>query len=132
MTESQGDDRPVVDGTRATPEELRAEVERLSDERRQEVEELREEVGASVHELAERLDVPSRAKERIRTVPPAVWAGAVAVVAALVALGFRRRRPAPPAPGTAAARRAEAAARRTEAAARRAKATARRTKKARR
>ncbi|WP_433504890.1 hypothetical protein ACQP04_36000 [Pseudonocardia halophobica] len=97
MADPQEDDRPVVDGTRATPEELRAEVERLTDERRQEADELREDIGATVHELAERLDVPSRAKARLRSVPPVAWAGAAgaaALVTGLVML-LKARRNAP-------------------------------------
>jgi hypothetical protein len=97
MADPQEDDRPVVDGTRATPEELRAEVDRLSDERRQEVDELRDDIGATVHELAERLDVPSRAKASLRTVPPATWAGVAGAVAAvtglIVLLKVRRNAP---------------------------------------
>jgi transposase-like protein len=84
--DSPGDDRPVVDGTRATPEELRAEVDRLSDERRQEADELRDDIGATVHELAGRLDVPARTKARVRTVPPAAWAGAAGAAAGATGL----------------------------------------------
>jgi ElaB/YqjD/DUF883 family membrane-anchored ribosome-binding protein len=58
------DDRPFVDGAAASPEELRAEVERLRDEDRQYVDELREEVGESVAELAARLDVKARLTEK--------------------------------------------------------------------
>jgi hypothetical protein len=58
------DDRPFVDGTAASPEELRAEVERLSNEERQHVDDLREEVGDSLAELASRLDVKTRVAER--------------------------------------------------------------------
>lgn len=53
-------DRPYVDGTAASPEELRAEVDRLSQEERFHVDDLREELGDSVAELASRLDVKSR------------------------------------------------------------------------
>ena len=53
-------DRPYVDGTAASPEELRAEVERLSQEERFHVDDLREELGDSVAELASRLDVKGR------------------------------------------------------------------------
>jgi MYXO-CTERM domain-containing protein len=58
-------DRPVVDGSRMSAEELRAEVEQLQDADRDgvealRVEELREEVGETVGELAARLDVPAR------------------------------------------------------------------------
>jgi hypothetical protein len=57
-------DRPYVDGATASPEELRAEVEKLRDEDRQHVDELREEVGDSVAELAARFDVKSRVTEK--------------------------------------------------------------------
>jgi len=57
-------DRPYVDGTTASPEELRAEVERLSNEDRQHVDDLREEVGDSLAELASRFDVKARVAER--------------------------------------------------------------------
>ena len=57
-------DRPYVDGTAASPDELRAEVRRLSDEDRQHVEDLREEVGDSVAALASRLDVKARVAEK--------------------------------------------------------------------
>ncbi|MFR9803888.1 DUF3618 domain-containing protein [Pseudonocardia sp. RS010] len=86
MADPQRDDRPVVDGTRATPDELRAEVERLSDGRRQEVAELREDIGATMHQLAERVDVPARVKATLRTVPPTVWAGAAGAAAAVTGL----------------------------------------------
>jgi ElaB/YqjD/DUF883 family membrane-anchored ribosome-binding protein len=57
-------DRPYVDGTTTSPEELRAEVERLSNEERQHVDDLREEVGDSIAELAARFDVKARVAER--------------------------------------------------------------------
>ena len=59
-------DRPYVDGTAASPEELRAEVERLSHEERQHVDDLREEVGDSVAALASRFDVKARVAEQAR------------------------------------------------------------------
>jgi len=58
------DDRPYVDGTAVSAEELRAEVERLSNEERQHVDDLREEVGDSLAELASRFDVKARVAER--------------------------------------------------------------------
>lgn len=58
------DDRPYVDGSAASPEELRAEVERLSNEERQHVDDLREEVGDSLAELASRFDVKARVAGR--------------------------------------------------------------------
>jgi hypothetical protein len=57
-------DRPYVDGTTASPEELRAEVERLRDEDRQHVDDLREEVGDSLAALASKFDVKARVAER--------------------------------------------------------------------
>jgi len=57
-------DRPYVDGTALSADELRAEVERLSNEDRQHVDDLREEVGDSVAELAARLDVKTRLTEK--------------------------------------------------------------------
>jgi hypothetical protein len=57
-------DRPFVDGTAASPEELRAEVDRLSHEERQHVDDLREEVGESVAALASRFDVKARVAEK--------------------------------------------------------------------
>jgi ElaB/YqjD/DUF883 family membrane-anchored ribosome-binding protein len=57
-------DRPFVDGTAVSPEELRAEVERLSNEDLQHVADLREEVSDSVAELASRLDVKARMAEK--------------------------------------------------------------------
>jgi ElaB/YqjD/DUF883 family membrane-anchored ribosome-binding protein len=57
-------DRPYVDATAVSPEELRAEVERLSNEEQQHVDDLREEVGDSIAELASRLDVRARVAEK--------------------------------------------------------------------
>lgn len=110
-------DRPYVDGTTASPEELRAEVERLRDEDRQHVDELREEVGDSVAELAARLDVKSRVTvkkdeavatvhqqaDRARTAaldgagtalsnPGPLFGGLAALVVLLVVVLRRRRR----------------------------------------
>ncbi len=115
-------DRPYVDGTAASPEQLRAEVDRLAFEERQHVDELREEVGESIAALAARLDVKSRvaerrddavaavhqkvdrarvaaadgaatAKETVRE-RPGMIAGAVAALLALLVgvVGLRRRR----------------------------------------
>ena len=113
-------DRPYVDGTAMSPEELRAEVERLSHEDRQHVDDLREEVGDSIAALASRFDVKARVAERkdeavasvseqvdrARTAVaggaatatdtarqrPAVVATVVAAVVALVVVLVRRRR----------------------------------------
>ena len=57
-------DRPYVDGTAVSAEDLRAEVERLSNEDRQHVDDLREEVGDSLAELKARFDVKARVAER--------------------------------------------------------------------
>jgi hypothetical protein len=100
-------DRPYVDGSAKSPDELRAEVRELADERRDSaeqlrVEELRAEVGATIGELAARFDVPARVRARkdravdeVRGRPGAVGGAAAAVVAfvaLLVALRRRRRR----------------------------------------
>ena len=113
-------DRPFVDGTAVSPEELRAEVERLSQEDRQHVDDVRAEVGDSLAELASRFDVKARMAERkdeaVATVSgqvdrartavaggaatakdtarqrPAVVAGAAAAVVALLVILLRRRR----------------------------------------
>ena len=113
-------DRPFVDGTAASPEELRAEVNRLSNEERQHVDDLREEVGESVAALASRFDVKARvagkrddavatvqqqvgrartaategavsAKETARR-QPGVLAAVAAALLVLVAIVLRRRR----------------------------------------
>jgi len=65
-------DRPYVDGTAVSAEELRAEVERLSNEEQQHVDDLREEVGDSLAELASRFDVKARVAERKETAVAAV------------------------------------------------------------
>jgi hypothetical protein len=58
------DDRPYVDGRAVSADELRAEVERLSNEERQHVDDVREEVADSVAALASKLDVKARVAER--------------------------------------------------------------------
>src|ERR1700710_1361316 len=57
-------DRPVVDGTNVSADELRAQVEVLDDDTRARVEELRGQVGDTVGELARRLDVPAQWRPR--------------------------------------------------------------------
>jgi transposase-like protein len=114
-------ERPYVDGSEASPEELRAEVERLSNEERQHVDDLREEVGESLAELASRFDVKARMTEKrddavasvqqgvdrarstaaegaaaatdaVRQKPAVVAAAAAALLALLVVVVRRRRR----------------------------------------
>jgi hypothetical protein len=113
-------DRPFVDGTAVSADELRAEVERLSNDERQHVDDLREEVVDSVAALASRFDVKARMAERkdeaVATVHdrvdrartavadgavvakdtarqrPAVVAGVVAAALVLLAVVLRRRR----------------------------------------
>ncbi len=113
-------ERPYVDGSDASPEELRAEVERLSNEERQHVDDLREEVGDSLAELASRFDVKARMTEKrddaVATVQqqvdrarstatgsaaaatdaarqrPGVVAAAVAALVVLLLVAARRRR----------------------------------------
>jgi ElaB/YqjD/DUF883 family membrane-anchored ribosome-binding protein len=92
-------DRPYVDGTAVSPEELRAEVERLSNEEQQHVDDLREEVGDSIAELASRLDVKSRMAEKkdeaVATVHQKVDRARVAVAdSAGVARDTARQKPA--------------------------------------
>lgn len=91
-------DRPYVDGAAATPDELRAEIRRLSNEERQHVDDLREEVGDSVAALASRLDVKARAVERrddaVATVQQQVGrARTAAVEGAVAAKDTARRQP---------------------------------------
>lgn len=92
-------DRPYVDGSAVSSEELRAEVERLSQEDRQHVDDLREEVGDSVAALASRFDVKARMAgrkdEAVATVSERVDRARTAVTGgAAAATGTVRRRPA--------------------------------------
>jgi ElaB/YqjD/DUF883 family membrane-anchored ribosome-binding protein len=57
-------DRPVVDGTEKSSEEIRAEVDQLAADEQRRVDELRAEVGDTVGELAARFDVPARARAK--------------------------------------------------------------------
>jgi hypothetical protein len=57
-----------------------------------EIVELRHSVGDTVDALSQKLDVKSRAKERVRSVPPAVPAGVAAVIALGVGIWLWRRR----------------------------------------
>lgn len=91
-------DRPYVDGASASPEELRAEVRRLSNEERQHVDDLREEVGDSVAALASRFDVKARVSgkrdDAVATVQQQVGrARAAAVDGAVVAKDTARQKP---------------------------------------
>ena len=70
-------DRPVVDGTTATPEQLRTEVDQARDPDQERVAQLRSEVAGTAEELAARLDVPARLR-----------AGREETVARLRAAGF--------------------------------------------
>lgn len=96
-------DRPVVDGTTASPEQLRAEVAREQDLDQRRVEELRAEVAETAEELSARLDVPARVRAkgeqaavRLRTARdtalehPGPLAAGAALLALLVIV--RRRR----------------------------------------
>ncbi len=92
-------DRPYVDGSAKSPDELRTEARELADERRDHIEELRAEVGATVGELAARLDVPARVRARkdrtvdeVRERPGAVGGAAAAAVALVLLLVVLRRR----------------------------------------
>lgn len=92
------DDRPYVDGSAVSAEELRAEVERLSNEERQHVDDLREEVGDSVAALASRFDVKARVSgkrdDAVATVQQQVGrARAAAVDGAVVAKDTARQKP---------------------------------------
>jgi hypothetical protein len=86
-------DRPFVDGTTATPEELRAEVERLrtGTEEQQHVDELREEVG---HEQVDRARTMMAEGATAARQKPGVLGGVVAALLALIAIviALRRRR----------------------------------------
>lgn len=83
------DDRPVVDGTAMSPEELRAEVAKLTDERRAHVDEQRERVGDTVEALAARLD--GGARRAGRRLVTGVGAAVAAATVLLLVLARRRR-----------------------------------------
>lgn len=96
-------DRPLVNGTGTSSEELRARIGQLQDADRQRVEELRAEVAETAEELSARLDVPARvqagmsnATASLRVMldgvrPYAAWlTGAGALV--ILVIGLRRRR----------------------------------------
>jgi ElaB/YqjD/DUF883 family membrane-anchored ribosome-binding protein len=93
-------DRPVVDATSVSPDELRAEVEQGQEVEPRRVEELRADVADTVQELSARLDVPSRVKQQasanlqatreVARENPGILAAAAASVA-LVVIGLWRR-----------------------------------------
>lgn len=57
-----------------------------------EIAELRQSVGDTVDALSRRLDVKTRAKDKVRSVPPAVAAGVAAVLVVGVGIWVWRRR----------------------------------------
>jgi ElaB/YqjD/DUF883 family membrane-anchored ribosome-binding protein len=95
-------DRPVVDGTSVSPDELRAEVEQAQGPEPRRVEELRADVADTVQELSARLDVPSRVKQQasanlqatreVARENPGILAAAAASVALVVIALWRRSR----------------------------------------
>jgi hypothetical protein len=85
---AEAGDLPYVDGTAATPEELRAEVARASDPQVRAVEEVREDVAATLDELSSRLDVRRQVAQRM----PGAWPVAIAVGALLAAVVVWRLR----------------------------------------
>jgi ElaB/YqjD/DUF883 family membrane-anchored ribosome-binding protein len=95
-------DRPVVDGTSVSPDQLRAEVEQTQDIDTRPVEELRADVADTVQELSARLDVPSRVKQQasanlqatreVARENPGILAAAAASVALVVIALWRRSR----------------------------------------
>ena len=98
-------DRPVVDGSTVSAEELRAEVDRDREPDQQRVQELRAEVAGTAEELAGRLDVPARVQVRkdqaaaqLRSARdsagehPGVLAGVAALLVLVVIARWRRRR----------------------------------------
>lgn len=95
-------DRPVVDATSVSPDELRAEVEQAQVADPRHVEELRADVADTVQELSARLDVPTRVKQQasanlqagreVARENPGVLAAAGASLALVVILVWRRSR----------------------------------------
>jgi hypothetical protein len=86
--ETGADDLPYVDGSKATPEELRAEVAaevaKSNDPEVQQIEEVREELAATVDELRSRLDVRRQVSEGLQAARPAVIAAAALLAAVVV------------------------------------------------
>jgi hypothetical protein len=90
---SEVGDLPYVDGSAATPEELRAEVARASDPQVQAIEEVREDVAATLDELSSRLDVRRQVAQRTQGARPVVIAiAALLAVVVLWRLRSTRRR----------------------------------------
>jgi hypothetical protein len=81
-------DLPYVDGSAATPEELRAEVARASDPQVRAIEEVREDVAATLDELSSRFDVRRQVAQHV----PRAWPVVIAVGALLAAVVVWRRR----------------------------------------
>lgn len=88
-------DRPYVDGSAATPEQLRAEVDRHTGEHVERVEAARDELAATLTELSGRLDPRPRVQDLGQRVVAAlrrpVVLGPAAALAALVVLRRVRR-----------------------------------------
>jgi hypothetical protein len=81
-------DRPYVDGTARSPDELRAEAAELADPDRQRVDEAREELAATVSELATRLSPRNQARAAGDTLLGVVRRPQVIAGAATAALLF--------------------------------------------
>jgi hypothetical protein len=87
-------DLPYVDGSAATPEELRAEVARASDPQVQAIEEVRDDVAATLDELSSRFDVRRQVAQHMPGARPVVIAvGALLAVVVLRRLRSSRRQP---------------------------------------
>jgi uncharacterized protein DUF3618 len=90
-------DRPYVDGTAHTPDELRAEAAELADPDRRAVDEARDELAATVGELAARLSPRNQARAAAGSLldavrRPPVLAGAGAALLLFVLTRWRRAR----------------------------------------
>ena len=83
------EDRPYVDGTAVSAEELRAEVERLSNEERQHLDDLRQNLDRARHVAA---DGVVTAKDTAAEKPGLVAAVVAALLVLLVVVLRRRRR----------------------------------------
>jgi hypothetical protein len=80
---------PYVDGRLATPEQLRAEVERESDPQMQRIDEVRDELAATIEEIGRRVDVRPRIVQGLSRLGPGFAAAAALLVGIVV---WRRRR----------------------------------------